>query len=282
MKYINIETMRTYRLKPDRSITGLYPAIISLIVFAASIALFGLTAGFNALGGIILIYAFAFGLYVFIKTGNAYHLVVFAYLLLGGIGLLLFDPDHFDKHDPEKKQVVLSFMAMIYLFALWLAYLFFNKKLKWRGREVMELAAGDIPSSEESFTNRPRPVGKVECTSEELDGFVSFLRKNLIFMSWYKDGKYVLHPVKQGNEYNVFYNYKFDPEQHTCVIIDEEGDVTVFISQQDYLDYKEDLSFDALSNSLGKLTIEFMNLYLNGNEVRIMDRINEVKIGVFS
>ena len=89
-------------------------------------------------------------------------------------------------------------------------------------------------------------------------------------------------PVKQGDEYKVLYNPNFEPKMASYVEIDSEMNVVAHISHDDYLDYIDDLSFDALTHSLGELLIEFLELFLNGEEKRINDQIGKIKIGLFS
>jgi hypothetical protein len=54
------------------------------------------------------------------------------------------------------------------------------------------------------------------------------------------------------------------------------------MSKKDYLDFKEELSFDQLCDNLGKLFISFMEYYKKGETQRILDRLNELKLGLMS
>lgn len=54
------------------------------------------------------------------------------------------------------------------------------------------------------------------------------------------------------------------------------------ISHRDYLNFKEALSFDQLCASLGNLFIEFIETYLRGEGVRIIDKMDVLGVGVFS
>jgi hypothetical protein len=89
-------------------------------------------------------------------------------------------------------------------------------------------------------------------------------------------------PVKQGDEFNALYNPNFDYLKKTWISFAFDGQVSVHISRKDYLDYREDLAFDHLCISLGQLMITFADFYMNGNKVRIIDRLNSVKTGLFS
>ena len=73
-----------------------------------------------------------------------------------------------------------------------------------------------------------------------------------------------------------------DYTNHTWIAFDFDGNVTVNISQHDYLTYQEDLSFDQLCASMGKVFIEFLDLFSTGKEVRIIDRLNAMPVNIFS
>ena len=54
------------------------------------------------------------------------------------------------------------------------------------------------------------------------------------------------------------------------------------MSHKDYLDYREPLAFDQLCNSLGELFIEFLELHTKGEGVRAIDRMDDLRLGIFS
>jgi hypothetical protein len=58
--------------------------------------------------------------------------------------------------------------------------------------------------------------------------------------------------------------------------------MSVNISREDYFEYKEDLSFDRLCESLGDVFAGFLDLHRTGTAVRIIDRMNAVRVGFFS
>jgi hypothetical protein len=146
----------------------------------------------------------------------------------------------------------------------------------------MELAAIDVLDGEDSYTDRPRPIGKVSGSKSDITAFARYLKKRLIFMTAEEGDRVILVPVKMGNEYNILYSTNIDTVNNTRITIDFEGNVSVHISRKDYLDYRDDLSFDHLCESLGNLVIDFYEQYANREEVRIMDKINTIKVGYFS
>jgi hypothetical protein len=61
-----------------------------------------------------------------------------------------------------------------------------------------------------------------------------------------------------------------------------DGEVSVHIARKDYLDYRQPLAFDQLCNSLGTLFVDFFELYTRGEGVRVINRLDDLRIGIFS
>jgi hypothetical protein len=68
----------------------------------------------------------------------------------------------------------------------------------------------------------------------------------------------------------------------TWVAIDYDGNITVNITEEDYLLFKMDLDFDQLCQSLGGLFGEFLELSKQGQESRIIDRMNALRLFPFN
>jgi hypothetical protein len=64
----------------------------------------------------------------------------------------------------------------------------------------------------------------------------------------------------------------------TWIAIDYDGNITVNISEEDYLLFKMDLDFDQLCQSLGDIFQEFLELSKQGQESRIIDRMNALRL----
>jgi len=167
-------------------------------------------------------------------------------------------------------------------FLIFVIYLTATKKIKWRGREILELAAVGVEDTGNGYTSRPLAAGKTEFSQGQIMEFAEFARRKLIAVSYVGKDKVVFVPVMMGREFGFILGLKSDYTDETWVSFDFEGNVTVNISHRDYLNYKEALSFDQLCGSLGDLFIEFMEMYLRGEGVRIIDRMDAVGIGVFS
>ncbi len=271
------------KLKSDRGIQGLIPAIASLLIFFLTAALFDLHLAFNVLGAIMIFYSVVLGFWAFYKTGNNYFLVTFFYLLSFGLLLLLIDmPSDFDELDAKFTDEMKAALVFVYFFMFWLMYAALKGALKYKGRQVMELAAWDVEEGPDTYTERPRPAGKVDFGKYDLIDFGNFLKKKLIAMPFLEENRLLLVPVKMGDEFELLYKPQFDYLSKTWVSFDFDGQVSVHISKKDYLDYKEDLAFDHLCKSLGQLMITFADFYMKGDKVRIMDRLSTVKTGLFS
>jgi len=266
-----------HKLKPDRSITGLIPAIVALI----SAALLGIFYGKEVSYTFLAIFFWAFAAYSFItmiRTGNANFIVSVLYLFFAGIVIYYEDPAY--RGDPP----MLMMLAILFLaiFLLWLIYLFATKKLKWRGREILELAAAPVEETGNGYTPRPLPSGKTEFNKDQIMEFAGFARRNLIAVSYVGKDKVIFVPVRMGREFGFIMGLKNDYTDETWISFDFDGNVTVNISHRDYLEYKEALSFDQLCASLGNLFIDFIETYHRGEGVRILVRMDDVRVGPFS
>jgi hypothetical protein len=174
------------------------------------------------------------------------------------------------------------FFFILLVVTFWLFYLVFNRKAKWKGREVFELASLPIDTSMNGFTGRPRPSGKAEYTLNQLKGFAEFLQKNLIAMPFKEDKQIVLVPVRMGDEFAFILHPAGFRQSRSWIAFDFHGNVTVNISKKDYLFYREELTFDQLCDNMGNLFIEFMEMYKKGEADRIIYRLDELKLSLTS
>ena len=77
--------------------------------------------------------------------------------------------------------------------------------------------------------------------------------------------------VGMGEEFGRLLGLSGDYRDATWVNFDNDGEVSVHISQNDYLEYREPLAFDKLCASLGQVFIDFFDLYKKGEGVRAID-----------
>jgi hypothetical protein len=266
------------KLRPDTSVTGIGQPVIALLLFAICWAVFGIKAG-------MLLFAFIFGIYatlslVFgLRTGNAWFLVTMVYQLTIILFAMIvpkigYFPVERDTFKPLILIVIVELAVLVYIMA--------TKKLKWRGREILELAAMNISEATNGFTSRPKPLGKIDCSPNEIIGFSSYLQKKLIAFPFKETTRTVIVPIMMGEEYKLVLGFSTDYTSNTWVAFDNDGNVSAHISKKDYLKYKEALSFDQLCASLGNTFINFFEHYKKGEEVRIMHELNKINVGPFS
>lgn len=134
-----------------------------------------------------------------------------------------------------------------------------SKRINWRYREILELAAKPVDESADGFTPRPFPAGEAQYTKEEIIGFTKFMIKHVIAYPFAEESRVVL--VVPENMFAYMLLLKRGYEKDTYVTFDFRGNVSVNIAKKDYRKYKEEFTFDQLCSSLGNLFIEFLELY---------------------
>jgi hypothetical protein len=175
------------------------------------------------------------------------------------------------------------FGACLLVSAAWLTYLFFTRRLKWRGREILELAAIPVKPSAEAFTGRPRPAGRAEYTRGETLSFAELLHRNHLAWAYREADRVVLAPIKAGREFRYLYAWSVpDYRERTWVAFDFDGNVSAHVSHEDYLDYREELSLDALCESLAALFVGFLGQFRRGDARRVVERVDAVSLSPVS
>jgi len=200
------------------------------------------------------------------------------YLFFGGLVLYNYNPAW--RGNPPPMMMLALLFTVVFLIGM--VYLQATKKIKWRGREILELAAAPVEETGNGYTPRPLASGKTDYTKEQIMEFAQFARRNLIAVSYIGKDKVVFVPVMMGREFGYILGLKSDYIDQTWVSFDFDGNVSVNISHRDYLEYKEALSFDQLCASLGNLLIDFIETYQRGEGVRIIHMMDEVGVGIFS
>jgi len=265
------------KLKPDRSIFGPIQPVIVLAIFGLAIIIWGIENALNVLIFIYLVY-FLFTMYTFFRVKNFYfipvalfQLVVAVFFAFNGKGPFTADPG-----------IIRGISILMVCTIAMSVYVMITKKIKWRGRELFELVAQNVEADPESYTERPRPSGKIEYNRSDLLGFARFYERNLLGICRNENNSLIFIPVMMNQYANTLYNPSFNYRNHTYITIDPEGSVTTFISKNDYFEYKEDLAFDQLSASMGDMHVSFLEWYREGKGVRIMDKINEINMNIFT
>lgn len=266
-----------HKLKRDFRITGFIPAILCLSIGFLFWIFVGEREAFLAICFFLILYS-GFSLWIYIRTRNLSYLAASLFQLFGG---LFFVTRIYPKIIPGLDPKISSLLFFLFMVSvIWLLYLVFTRQAKWKGREVFELASMSIETEPDGFTERPRPAGRSEYTRNDLSGFAGYLRKQLVAMPYFEENRIVFVPVKMEDEFGYIFNPEKFRQDKSWIAFDFQGNVTVNISKKDYIGYKEELSFDQLCENLGKLFIEFMRYYRNGEAERIVYKLNELGLGL--
>jgi hypothetical protein len=268
------------KLKSDRNITGVLIPLSILPIFGISSLIFGAHTGLIVLAVTMWVYAL-FYLYVFVRTWNLPHLLICAEGIFFGCMFLVFEP-YYGLNRMGSSEFKVGYITGVIFFAIILGALAITRRLKWRGREIFELAAEPVEEVGDGYTTRPRPVGKVEYTPQQMRLFAKFCARHLIALPYYTSKNITLVPIKMGEEFGRLLGLSGDYRDATWVNFDVDGEVSVHIAHKDYLDYRELLAFDPLCASLGQVFIDFFELYNKGEGVRAIDRMDDLRIGIFS
>ena len=267
------------KLKTDINFpAALLPGLTVLVIFGFAATFIGLKAGLTVIFSSFLLFA-VFSMVIFYRTKN--YTFFAAALMQILIGLFFATVPEGILPFPDKKMAWFLYICGL-MIGVWILILNNIGKGKWKGRGVFELASQSVELTSSGFTDRPKPSGKTTYSESELLGFAKFLQQNLVAMSFREETKIVFVPVKMGDEFSFVFSPKRFKADRSWVAFDYVGNITVCISKKDYLDYKEELSFDQLCDNLGKLFIDFMEYYKKGEEERILFKLHEVKPGFFS
>jgi hypothetical protein len=268
------------KLKPDRNITGPLVPLSMIPIFGLTTLIFGIPIGMYTLTVMMGLFAI-FYLYVFIRTRNITRLVIFAecifldFMFIVAAGDIMANPFN-------NVEFGLAYFSGLAFFGMVLIYLALTRKFKWRGREIFELAAEPVEETGNGYTSRPRPVGKVDYSLEHIHEFARFCSRHLIALPYITSKNITLVPIKMGEEYGRLLGLSGDYRDSSWINFDVAGEVSVHISQKDYLDYREPLAFDQLCTSLGQVFIDFFEAYKKGEGVRAIDRMDDLKLGFLS
>ena len=118
--------------------------------------------------------------------------------------------------------------------------------------------------------------------------FVDFITSNLIAFPITEENRVVFVLALPGindllgyNDLSRLLGFKKDYLDDTWVAIDFDGNISVHITQDDYLLFKQDLAFDQLCQALGNVFADFLELSKSGQEQLIIDRMNALRLSPF-
>lgn len=268
------------KLKPDRNITGAVIPLSMIPIVGITSLLFGLPTGLIILGVLMWVCSL-FYLYGFVRTGNAAQLVLCAEGAIFGLLFLVYEPN-FGTNKAGRLEFRAAYISTVVFFGFVIISLALTRRLKWRGREIFELAGESVEETGDGYTTRPRPVGKVEYSPQQMHAFARFCARHLIALPYSTSKNITLVPIKMGEEFGRLLGFSGDYRDATWVNFDVDGEVSVHIAQKDYLDYREALAFDQLCTSFGQVFIDFFELFNKGEGIRVIDRMDDLKLSIFS
>lgn len=266
----------TSKLGEDRSITGLLPALVTLVSMAIVWVVFGRETAFMFIFVAFCVFAGLAGV-AFLRTKSMGYLASTLYLL--ACSLLLGVRNGVI---PGGREVAPAFSLLLMVSIIFLVFVLFTRQAKWRGRDLMELAAQPVNEISEGYTQRPHPVCRCEYSRSEILDFSQFARRKLIAMTYIEPERIVFVPVKMGSEFAYLFSRDRDYSGDTWIAFGNDGQVNVNISERDYIEFRDDLDFDQLCRSLADVFIDFLNMHRKGQESRIIDRLDAMQIGFFS
>ena len=212
------------KIKNRFKLNVMLPAIIIYISFAISAVMGGISLGIYVLGIAMIILSF-FVFYQYLRTKHFGSLISTIYLVIFGSFCISIHPYYEigERLHMTQTSAILFVFAMILL--VWLVYLNVTRKLKWRGRELLELAAQNITDTYNNHTERPLPTGNVDFSREELYNFSKFFEKNLLGLTYKEDDiwfrLFVLHVYHAGAGNVSAVIDKIAPESGSMDIITE-------------------------------------------------------------
>lgn len=266
------------KMKKQNIIKAIWFPFLSIVIFFSVFALFGPGPAFYTLGGIYFL-ASIFPIATFLTTHNNGYLAVALFMVFAGLVCISAPPAIGNKNNLGSTPI---FLVIMYALMMVVANQAFNRRLRWRGEEIFELAAMPVEDIGDSFTARPRPAGQVPVSKTEMIRFVDFMSKNLIAFPFKEENRVVFVLTLPGNDLPYLFGIEKNYLEDTWVAVGYDGNITVNITEEDYLLFKMDLDFDQICQSLGDVFGEFLQLSKDGKDSQIIDRMNALRLNPFN
>jgi hypothetical protein len=219
----------------------------------------------DKIAGILMAFGGILNFLIWYRTKSAGHLSFMSWQLVMAIRLL------FGFEDPV---LVTIYRVVIVILVLFFLFMIYKKKLKNYYKNILELAARPVESTQDGFTSRPYPVGSAEYSQHEINEFGKYCARNLIAMP-YREGDKLILVLAIDKLKDILWK-RDNYSDLTYISFDSDGKVEVNISQKDYKKYKDELTFDHLCSSLGNLFIDFLNLFRDNKSSDILIRLNSI------
>lgn len=163
------------------------------------------------------------------------------------------------------------FVIVLFVIINWNSF-YSHERFEANSRRLFRLASERIYQSDNGYTERPYSGGKVECTKEELLGFARHLQGNYIIRAFFHETG-----VNLAFSMNKSLVVIDEASEVSHIKIGFDGGMSVRISDRDYRDYNEKLSFDKLCASMIDVFSRFLEYYRSGLEQRIVTELKAVR-----
>jgi hypothetical protein len=166
----------------------------------------------------------------------------------------------------------ICFIILVLFVILNWSSLYGHERFELNSRRLFRLAAERIYETSDGYTERPYSAGTVKYTRDELLGLARYLYAKCITRPFYLEDCICL-----AFSMNKSLIVVEEPSEVSNIILDHNGNLNVKISEKDYRDYRERLSFDQLCSSMANVFIRFLDYYKNGLESRIITELKSAK-----
>jgi hypothetical protein len=133
---------------------------------------------------------------------------------------------------------------------------------------LFKLAAREVSGEQNGFTGRPYQSGNHEFARNEVIGLALFLEEKKICRADFTE-KGIKLIFSMG--ISPLNNGLLDKLSYVC--FGDDGSLSVFISRDDYRQYKKEYTFDQLCELMGKTFLRFGNYYTDHMEKRIITEL---------
>lgn len=201
-----------------------------------------------------------------VTTRNFHYLIPLAFYLFAALtffSVLYFPP------------AIWGFVVLAGISFAGFMWVLFSRKIKWRHREVLELAARSVTETADGFTARPYPAGAANFTRQQLNDFAKFLRKHTIAYPVFEKKRVVLVP---SNLLVWMLRIRRNYETDSFIALNYDGPASVKITKTDYQQYTEKFTFDQLCDAFGNLFKHFFYQFQSGKSQQIIKQMNALKL----
>jgi len=241
---------------------------LAILYFAAVIIedeLFGTHYASWVWGGIIIFFGILAYRNIKIPSNLFRILILIMYIIVGTAVWHYELGAHMDTVLSKKTFYIQVGVMFGFILMLFPVSIYYKSKLRNHYRKIFELGAQSVAETNEGFTTRPYPAGKIAYSREELEGFASFLKRNQIVLPQIREDGVLLQIATE-----FMGSSKKEMKDMSYVFFQDTGEFSVNISKNDYEKFREKLSFDELCNSISSLFIDFMDQYKNGQKEEIL------------